>query len=420
MSATLVRPDPPIESDPRPKLSDRLSRRTSTGRYMPEVDGVRFLAIGIVVAVHVFAVAGLSSGRLVIVPPFGPIIARSSQDPRLVTFLQYGHVGVYLFFILSGFVLALPFIRWRVTGAKPVVMSSYFLRRLTRIEPPFVVVVVILFLVSIALHERSTLDHLVATVAYSHQAVYGQLSPLDGVFWSLEAEVQWYLIVPFLALLLCRGSPRERLLAIALAFVGTLVVQVWLGAGLLSRVALLDNLQFFLIGWLLADIHVTRLQERPRNSWFLDVVGIACLPLFFVALRLHSPSWRVTLPILGGVAIGAALHGRVFTRAMSMRWVAVIGGMCYSIYLLHYPILVTGAKVLRGSAVMRSYWRWPVYAGLLLSALALSAAFFVIIERPCMDPSWVDRLKRALSVRIRGRYRSFRSPRRPRVDLERQ
>ena len=238
MSATLVRTEPSLESDRRPTLAGRLSRRMSSGRYMPEVDGVRFLAIGIVLAVHLFAVAGLSSRRLVIVPPFGPIIAGSTRNPGLVAFLQYGHVGVYLFFILSGFVLALPFIRWRVMGAGRIALSAYFLRRVTRIEPPFIVVAIVLFLLSIALHESSTGQHLAATLAYSHQAAYGQLSPIDGVFWSLEAEVQWYLVVPLLAVVLCRGTSRERLLLISIALVGAVVVQVWLGIetsrGLLS------------------------------------------------------------------------------------------------------------------------------------------------------------------------------------------
>jgi peptidoglycan/LPS O-acetylase OafA/YrhL len=368
---------------------------------MPEVDGVRFLAIGVVLAVHLFAVAGLSSGRLLIVPPFGPIIAGSTRDPGLVAFLQYGHVGVFLFFILSGFVLALPFIRWRVMGARRVALSAYFLRRVTRIEPPFIIVAIGLFLLSIALHEPSTTHHLAATLAYSHQAAYGQLSPIDGVFWSLEAEVQWYLVVPLLAVVLCRGTPRERLLLISIALVGALVVQVWLGIDILSRVALLDVLPFFLVGWLLAEIHVTRLHESPRNSTYLDVVGIACLPLFFLALRFHSPSWRVTLPILGGLAIAAALHGRVFTRVLSMRWIAIIGGMCYSIYLLHYPVLVLGAKVLHANGLTHGYWLWPLYAVLLLLALVLSAGFFIIVERPCMDPAWVTHvispMKRAVS-----------------------
>jgi peptidoglycan/LPS O-acetylase OafA/YrhL len=268
-------------------------------------------------------------------------------------------------------------------------LSTYFLRRVTRIEPPFIVVAIVLFLLSIALHESSTGQHLAATLAYSHQAAYGQLSPIDGVFWSLEAEVQWYLVVPLLAVVLCRGTSRERLLLISIALVGALVVQVWLGIEILSRIALLDVLPFFLVGWLLAEIQVTHLQERPRNSTYLDIVGIACLPLFFVALRVDPPMWRVTLPVLGGLAIAAALHGHVFTRVLSMKWIAIIGGMCYSIYLLHYPVLVLGAKVFHANGLTHGYWLWPLYAALLLLALVLSAGFFIVVERPCMDPAWV-------------------------------
>jgi peptidoglycan/LPS O-acetylase OafA/YrhL len=126
----------------------------------------------------------------------------------------------------------------------------------------------------------------------------------------------------------------------------------------------------------------------------------------------------VTLPILGGLAIAAALHGRVFTRVLSMKWIAIVGGMCYSIYLLHYPVLVLGAKVLRANGLTRGYWLWPLYAVLLLLALVLSAGFFIIIERPCMDPAWVThvvaRVRRAVSSTgssdegqgtILGRYR---------------
>jgi peptidoglycan/LPS O-acetylase OafA/YrhL len=391
MSATTVRNDQGTHAGERRRLADRLSRRTSSGRYMPEVDGVRFLAIGIVLFAHLFEVAGLSSGRLEIVPPFGSIIA-ASQDPRLLSSLHYGHVGVYLFFILSGFVLAMPFIRWRVMGGPPVATAAYFLRRVTRIEPPFVLITLILFLLSTAIHQGPTAAHVLATVAYSHQAVYGHLSPINGVFWSLEAEVQWYLVVPLLAVFLCRGTPRERLLSIAVASVGTLVLQFWLGSHVLSRIALLDNLQFFLMGWLLAEIHVARLRERPRDSALLDVVGLVCLPLLFVALHVHPPSGRVTIPILGTVVIAAALHGHVFKRWVSTKWIAIIGGMCYSIYLVHYPIFVIGGRSIHVHDLIHHYWLWLWYVALLLSVLLLSAAFFILVERPCMDPTWVRRL----------------------------
>jgi peptidoglycan/LPS O-acetylase OafA/YrhL len=391
------------------RLSDRLTRKVSSGRYVPEIDGVRFLAIGIVLTVHLFAVAGLASGRLFIVPPFGSIVPGDTQGPRVVSFLQYGHIGVYLFFILSGFVLAVPFIRWRAMHAEPVALPRYLVRRLTRIEPPFVAVVVILFVLSTALHSPTGMPHLAATLTYTHAAIYGQLSPLDGVFWSLEAEVQWYLVVPFLAIVLCRGSHHQRVVRITLAWAGALLLQLVLGVNIVGRVALLDALQFFLIGWFIAEFHVARFKERSLQTPIFDVVGIACIPLLFVALDVRPPLWRVTVPLVGGVVIAAALHGSFIRRCLSMRWIALVGGMCYSIYLIHYPVLVLGAQTF-GAHLSTHPLPTPVVVGAsLLVAFALSGLFFVLVERPCMDPAWIQRLV----SRVKGREPVPRADRRP-------
>jgi len=402
--------DASAQRDRRPRLSDRLTRQLSSGRYVPEIDGVRFLAIGIVVAVHLFAVAGLSSGRLFIVPPFGSVVPGQTQSSRVVSFLQYGHVGVYLFFILSGFVLAVPFIRWRAMHAEPVSLPTYLVRRLTRIEPPFVAIVIVLFLLSSALRSASTAPHLAATLTYTHAAIYGQLSPIDGVFWSLEAEVQWYLIVPFLAIVLCGGSHNERVLRITLAWAGSLFLQFVLGIDLIARFALLDNLQFFLIGWLIAEFHVARFGERSLQRPLLDVIGIACIPLLFVALDVRPPLWRVTVPLVGGLVIAAALHGSLLRRCLSMRWIAIIGGMCYSIYLIHYPVLVLGARTFGAHLSTHPLPTSVVVGASLVLALALSGVFFVLVERPCMDPEWVHKLVSRVSgrepLRGTGRRRS--------------
>jgi peptidoglycan/LPS O-acetylase OafA/YrhL len=50
-----------------------------------------------------------------------------------------GSFGVWIFFALSGFILALPFAEWRICGGKPVTLKKYYFRRLTRIEPPYLV-----------------------------------------------------------------------------------------------------------------------------------------------------------------------------------------------------------------------------------------------------------------------------------------
>jgi peptidoglycan/LPS O-acetylase OafA/YrhL len=381
------------------RFTARLRRRTSGGRYLPEIDGVRFLAIGIVVIVHVLAAYGLWAGRFTIGPrPFGPILAWSARDRNGVWLLQYGHVGVYLFFVVSGFVLAAPYVRWRVMGGTPTPLSRYYLRRVTRIEPPFLVMTLILFVVSSAIHEGPAASHLFATISYSHLAIFGDLSPLNGVFWSLEAEVQWYLVVPILAVVLCRGGSMQRRLTIATLMLACVQLQA-LDPSLASRVVLLDNIQFFLVGWLLADVHVVAFREAGRDRSFMDAVGLSAIPLLFIALRIHPPSWRLTLPLLCGLIVASALHGHRFRRVASIGWIAVIGGMCYSIYLVHYPLLVLGSRV--GDpiwAVHHLYIGWLVFGTMVLVGLALSVAFFLLVERPCMDPAWPGRL--ASHVRI--------------------
>ena len=73
-----------------------------------------------------------------------------------------------------------------------------------------------------------------------------------------------------------------------------------------------------------------------------------------------------------------------------MRWVAIIGGMCYTLYLIHLPLEEILARVTFRFGIGMPY---PVYF-LLQSILVLpivtfvGAIFFALVERPCMRPHW--------------------------------
>ena len=103
-------------------------------------------------------------------------------------------------------------------------------------------------------------------------------------------------------------------------------------------------------------------------------------------------------------------------RALSLTWIYIIGGMCYSIYLLHYAVisLVGPAtmKVQLGSGYFAALAVQVVVLGLVI--LVMSAVFFVLIERPCMDPSWPNQARDWLQRRFpkvfgTGRARSTRA-----------
>src|SRR2546428_321540 len=82
------------------KILKRFSRETSSGRFIPQLDGLRFIAISAVVLFHLSGYVTAYSPVSFSTPP--------TQD-RLAQLLVHGHYGVQFFFIISGFILALPF-----------------------------------------------------------------------------------------------------------------------------------------------------------------------------------------------------------------------------------------------------------------------------------------------------------------------
>lgn len=115
----------------RQRLLERLSRRTTSGRFIAEIDGLRFVSIALVVLYHMA----------------GYVAAQAAGAPRHAIFriAVHGHYGVPLFFAISGFVLGLPFAGQHLAGGRPVRLRPYFLRRLTRLEPPYSLCMLALF-----------------------------------------------------------------------------------------------------------------------------------------------------------------------------------------------------------------------------------------------------------------------------------
>lgn len=102
-------------------------------------------------------------------------------------------------------------------------------------------------------------------------------------------------------------------------------------------------------------------------------------------------------PLLFGVVCQAALSGRLLKRFLNLTPIWIIGGMCYSIYLYHLWIIALGAQALRFA--YRGdfpFWRnfCDLFPVLVLAVLAISAVFYLVLERPCMEREWPRRLWR--------------------------
>jgi peptidoglycan/LPS O-acetylase OafA/YrhL len=383
-------------------LLARLSRETSSGRFIPEMDGLRCVAIAMVILFHLN----------------GYLLAKSSlhhseplvQSDWLAQIALVGFRGVELFFVISGFILGLPFAAHHLTDAPPVNLRKYYLRRLTRLEPPYFVTVLLLFVLALWVQGKTAValfPHLAASLFYLHNLIYGTPSPAIGVAWSLEIEVQFYVLVPLLTFLFVIRRRWLRRLSLVALILGILSVQsLFLPESGAVCLSILAYLQFFLIGFLLADVFVADWKEAPQTNLAWDVVAIAGWPLLFVVLRADAVTHWI-FPFMVFLLYCAAFRGSWSRRIFSNRCIVAIGGMCYSIYLIHYDVISAVGRLTKGIAEGSAYWLYLLVQLVLIGAsiLVVCGFYFVLLEKPCMRRDWPRRVRNYLQGGIYPRSR---------------
>ncbi len=389
----------------------RLRRVTTSGRYIPQVDGIRFIAISSVFLFHVTRLLYDEYPRNLSVP-----FRRAEAADIGGRLLREGRLGVMVFFALSGFILATPFVAARLADGRPVSLSAYFARRLTRIEPPYLVALGLVAILAATTQvwgpPAGIAERLQAGAWYGHTFTYGRPNLLNPPFWTLEIEVQFYLAVPLLAAAFLVRDRRIRRATVAAAAIGLTLLQAALGnrLGPGHPLGILPNyLQWFLIGFLVADLFVVEWRGRPRTSFAWDVVSLVGWPAFFWLGAGEDAITYVVLPWLLLPLFIAVFRGTITARALGNRWVTTIGGMTYSIYLVHAPIVdIVGGQTSHLFSDAYSTSTILLQAAVLAPVVLVAGlVFYVLIERPCMNPRWpVDlwrRLVRPRTVETRER-----------------
>jgi len=303
---------------------------------------------------------------------------------------------VPLFFLLSGFILSLPFARsYRANTPQPS-LRKYYLRRITRLEPPYLLNIALVALGAALLDHQSwriLLPHLAASAAYLHYAIFSTPSTINSVAWSLEVEVQFYLIAPLLATIFALRHNLARRSLLLFAIAASAAIQLTFH---LSQFTLAGDLPYFLSGLLLAELYLT--SPNPSHSahrkllW--DLLALIGWPAFFLLPDQFTSLW---LPALALVLCLAAFRGHITPRILRTPAIAITGGMCYTIYLWHAPVLTVVDRLLRAHAPTLALLPYPqlflVQALIKVLAVALICLpLFILVERPCMDPLWPQKL----------------------------
>lgn len=286
------------------------------GDRLPQLDGLRAVAIGLVLVHHLLP---LPTGT----PPLG-------------------HVGVSLFFVLSGFLITRILLDGRGGGLGEQ-FKAFYARRALRILPPYFALLGVLWLVGV----RHIDDRLPWHAAYLSNWLFtdGKVlrqGGLDRHLWSLSVEEQFYLVWPWLMLLLPRVTlPAVFLICIAGAALWRafawhmMLTQGWSDGWLAYTTP--AHLDLLAIGGLSAFLWHWR--HLRTAAWIALVAGTPFVVLDYGAGRTDwLIDWRIwfsqtslALLLVGLTMLVATGRGRV----LSWGPIVYVGTISYGMYLVH-------------------------------------------------------------------------------------
>ena len=216
-------------------MASREGVRAEAG-YIPAIEGLRGIAVLWVMVFHYVVVR---DGHF-----DDPAIAAIAAVHPLNVIARNGYLGVDLFFLISGFLLTLPWFMRASRGAPPPSIREFYARRFWRIAPAYYVQLLVLFGIVLPLMKGITYWradlYVIAANVIAHAGFVHNTTPLtssslniNGALWTLAVEAQYYALVPLAALAFLRW-PATTLFA---AFTAAVAWQLGARHGLDSLVA---------------------------------------------------------------------------------------------------------------------------------------------------------------------------------------
>lgn len=337
--------------------------------YEPALDGIRAVSIVAVLLFH----AGATSGH--------------------ADAFAGGGLGVSVFFTLSGYLITrLLLADIDVRGS--VDLRRFWGRRIRRLAPASLAVVLAVVLVArTAWLDVRAGDAIAAVWSATNWRVIASggaellhtiVGPL-GPTWSLAVEEQFYVLLAVVVVLASRTRRPERVLAMVFTAVLPLTVLLantvsdWhprLEFGTDVRAAELA------IGGLLALAH-RRLGDRLTSTRGVDAAGWVALCALLALFQTgdYDPPWLLrggflVVGVVSATLVTAALGRGTFHRALALRPLVALGRISYSLYLVHWPVVLVMNQDRVGLG------GWPLVAVKATVALVLAIVVHLAVEQP--------------------------------------
>lgn len=373
-------------------------------RYRPDIQGLRAIAVGLVLLYHAGA-----------------------------PFLGGGFVGVDVFFVISGFLITGMLLRQSLETGR-VDLADFYARRIRRILPAATVVLGFTAIATLLILPRTRWEDighdLIGSALYYANWVFAAntdylnaetvASPLQH-FWTLAVEEQFYILWPLVIVGLLfavkklrdvtalpqspelnhRRIRRALELGVVLMILPSLAWSVYWTAAEPARAYFVTTTRLWELGIgagiAVFAVYLERLPSRVAS--ILQVGGLLCIVIAAVAYSSATPFPGIAalLPTLGAAAvIVGGMAGRAESGAaklLALKPMTWVGDISYSLYLWHWPLLVLGTQLM-GDELRFRY-------GLLIVVFALLPAWlsYTYVETPFRHWAYVASMPwRAIKV----------------------
>jgi peptidoglycan/LPS O-acetylase OafA/YrhL len=314
------------------------------------------------------------------------------------------HLGLYVFFVLSGYLISRPFVLAFIKGEPLPMIRRYVRNRLLRIVPAFWIIFTILLLWH-GTYGASPGD-IAAVYGFAQNYSWTTVADLVGPAWTLDIEIVFYMLVPLVAMILvstCAGRldrpGRQRLLFWILGVIAFLSLALRaVSPGTLAWQTSLPAMVFaFVPGVALAAIETTdlpcRLRARGTSRHAALLVAGALLPLAWYMARFGQifPQYVDAFGgLLAAVGCGAVVAGLLTLQWSTdrswrlldntvMQW---IGERSYSLYLIHTAVGLELISRLTPVAASPRVQFLLILPPMLLMCLIVSAVSYRLFEQP--------------------------------------
>ncbi|CDM40278.1 acyltransferase family protein [Ectopseudomonas oleovorans] len=356
--------------------------------YQPHVDGLRALAVALVILCHL----------------------------NIVQF-SGGYVGVDVFFVISGYLISKLIVIELATTSK-FRFAHFYLRRARRILPALFftcawILVVAAFLFSphhfdeagaSALHAIASLSNVYFWLTSDYFALSSETQPLLHT-WSLAVEEQFYLFWPLLLLVAWRLNGLKMIVCcVVLAFLFSLFLSVtfsdvgslslmsfpaWLRDLFLDGNSLTYYLTPFRVFEFAAGAAVIVLQERRLAPWLANLATLLGGGMvLYAAMQFDSntlfPHYNALVPVVGTVLLIAYVPSSQLYPLLSNRVATGVGKLSYSLYLVHWPVIVFYGYL------YGDHFSYLDMAYILVATLIISYLTYRLVETPFRLPQGQD------------------------------